>query len=80
MPRWIAIGACPTVNALLRRTIRDYLNSGQAEVKPAGLKILIQVSNVLTNVTDKQMQIEGHTDNVPIGVNIREKCLLEVTS
>ena len=48
-------------------------NSGQAQVKPAGLKILTQVSDVLKNVTDKQIRIEGHTDNVPIGVKIREK-------
>lgn len=48
-------------------------NSGQAQVKPAGLNILTQVSDVLKNVTDKQIRIEGHTDNVPIGVKIRDK-------
>ena len=48
-------------------------NSGQAQVKPAGLNILTLVSDVLKNVTDKQIRIEGHTDNVPIGVKIREK-------
>ncbi len=48
-------------------------NSGQAQVKPAGLKILTQVSDVLKNVTDKQIRIEGHTDNVPIGLKIRDK-------
>jgi chemotaxis protein MotB len=42
-------------------------------VKPAGLKVLTQVSDVLKNVTDKQIRIEGHTDNVPIGVILREK-------
>jgi chemotaxis protein MotB len=48
-------------------------NSGQAQVKPAGLKVLTQVGDVLKNVTDKQIRIEGHTDNVPIGVKIRDK-------
>jgi chemotaxis protein MotB len=48
-------------------------NSGQAQVKQAGLKVLTQVSDVLKNVTDKQIRIEGHTDNVPIGVKIRDK-------
>jgi len=48
-------------------------NSGQALVKPAGLQVLTQVSDVLKNVTDKQIRIEGHTDNVPIGVKIRDK-------
>lgn len=27
----------------------------------------------LKKVTDKQIRIEGHTDNVPIGVKLREK-------
>jgi chemotaxis protein MotB len=48
-------------------------NSGQAQVKQAGLKVLTQVSDVLKHVTDKQIRIEGHTDNVPIGVKIRDK-------
>ena len=48
-------------------------NSGQALVKPAGLDVLRNVSDVLKNVNDKQIRIEGHTDNVPIGVKIRDK-------
>jgi chemotaxis protein MotB len=48
-------------------------DSGQAQVKPAGLKVLKQVSDVLKKVADKQIRIEGHTDNVPIGVKLREK-------
>lgn len=52
---------------------RVLFDSGQAQVKPAGLKVLKQVSDVLKRVTDKQIRIEGHTDNVPIGVKLREK-------
>ena len=52
---------------------RVLFDSGQAQVKPAGLKVLKQVSDVLKKVTDKQVRIEGHTDNVPIGVKLREK-------
>ena len=48
-------------------------NSGQALVKPAGLDVLKNVSDVLKNVNDKQIRIEGHTDNVPIGVKLRDK-------
>lgn len=48
-------------------------NSGQALVKPEGLKVLKQVGDVLTTVNDKQIRIEGHTDNVPIGGKLREK-------
>lgn len=52
---------------------RVLFDSGQAQVKPAGLKVLKQVSDVLKKLTDKQIRIEGHTDNVPIGVKLREK-------
>jgi chemotaxis protein MotB len=48
-------------------------NSGQAQVKPAGLNVLKQVSDVLKNVNDKQIRIEGHTDNVPIGGKLKQK-------
>ena len=48
-------------------------NSGQALVKPEGLNVLKSVSDVLKNVNDKQIRIEGHTDNVPIGVKLRDK-------
>ncbi len=52
---------------------RVLFDSGQSQVKPAGLKVLKQVSDILKNVTDKQIRIEGHTDNVPIGVKLRER-------
>jgi chemotaxis protein MotB len=48
-------------------------NSGQALVKPEGLNVLKNVSDVLKNVDDKQIRIEGHTDNVPIGAKIKDK-------
>ncbi len=52
---------------------RVLFDSGQAQVKPAGLKVLKQVSDILKKVTDKQIRIEGHTDNVPIGVKLKDK-------
>lgn len=48
-------------------------DSGQAEVKPAGQKVLKQVSDLLKTVTDKQIRIEGHTDNVPISVKLQSR-------
>lgn len=48
-------------------------DSGQAQVKPAGLKVLKQVSDIVKDVPDKQIRIEGHTDNVPISARLREK-------
>ena len=52
---------------------RVLFDSGQAQVKTAGLKVLKQVSDVLKKVADKQIRIEGHTDNVPIGARIKER-------
>jgi len=52
---------------------RVLFDSGQAQVKLAGLKVLKQVSDVLKKVTDKQIRLEGHTDNVPIGAKLRDK-------
>lgn len=52
---------------------RILFDSGEGQVKPAGLRILKQVSDILKNVTDKQIRIEGHTDNVPIGGKLKSR-------
>jgi len=41
-------------------------DSGKAEVKEEGLAVLQKVIDILKNVPDKQIRIEGHTDNVQI--------------
>lgn len=48
-------------------------DSGKAEIKPEGLKVLSRVGTILKGITDKQIRIEGHTDNVRIGARIKEK-------
>jgi chemotaxis protein MotB len=40
--------------------------SGEAEITPAGLKILERVGKVLKNTKNKIIRVEGHTDNVSI--------------
>jgi chemotaxis protein MotB len=40
--------------------------SGEAELKPEGEKVLDQVASVLTQHTNRQVYVIGHTDNVPI--------------
>jgi chemotaxis protein MotB len=52
---------------------RVLFDSGQAKVKPAGMKVLKQVAEVLNKVTDKQIRIEGHTDNVPISTKLQDR-------
>ncbi len=52
---------------------RVLFDSGRAQVKPDGLKVLKRVSDILKHVRDKQIRIEGHTDNVPIGTQLRDR-------
>ena len=40
--------------------------SGEAKVKKEGLEVLKRVVDILKNVKDKNIRIEGHTDNVQI--------------
>jgi chemotaxis protein MotB len=47
--------------------------SGQAEVTKDGLAVLKRVNNILKNVTDKSIRIEGHTDNVQIKGQLTKK-------
>ena len=51
-----------TVN-ILDRILFD---SGEAELKPEGQKILSQIANVLASHTNRQIHVIGHTDDVPI--------------
>jgi chemotaxis protein MotB len=41
-------------------------DSGEARIKEDGLKVLQRVVDILQPVKDKNILIEGHTDNVPI--------------
>ncbi|MBA4396596.1 MAG: chemotaxis protein MotB [Syntrophus sp. (in: bacteria)] len=49
--------------------------SGEAEVKPEGLAVLQRVIEILKDVKDKAIRIEGHTDNVKIGGILARKYL-----
>jgi len=48
-------------------------DSGSAEIKGGGKKILDRVAEILKKVKDRQIRIEGHTDNVPIGPKIAKE-------
>jgi chemotaxis protein MotB len=52
---------------------RVLFDSGQAQVKPAGVKVLKPVSDVLNKISDKQIRVEGHTDNVPISTKLQDR-------
>jgi chemotaxis protein MotB len=48
-------------------------DSGKAEVKAQGKEVLKKVGNVLKGVQDKEIRIEGYTDDVPIGGALKER-------
>ena len=41
-------------------------DSGKADLKPEGQEALTEVAGVLASIPDRQFQIAGHTDDVPI--------------
>jgi chemotaxis protein MotB len=48
-------------------------DSGSAEVKKEGRKVLDRVGAILKKVSDKHIRVEGHTDDVPIGARLKER-------
>jgi chemotaxis protein MotB len=54
---------------VINLTSEVLFNSGSAEIKPAGQKVLALIASTLNNYPNRQIFIEGHTDDVPIGKN-----------
>jgi chemotaxis protein MotB len=48
-------------------------DSGSAVIKKNGEKVLDRVAGILKGVADRQIKVEGHTDNVPISSRLAEK-------
>lgn len=73
----IAAGAVTITNLRGRLTVNMVdtilFESGMAEVRSGGKKILDQVGQVLAEIKDKDIRIEGHTDNIPIGGELKNK-------
>ncbi|MEN0067381.1 MAG: OmpA family protein [Myxococcota bacterium] len=40
--------------------------SGQTNLKPEGVAALTRVASILARVDDREIRVEGHTDNVPV--------------
>ncbi|MDF2716128.1 MAG: motB, partial [Paenibacillus sp.] len=55
-------------NDMLMITIRDnaLFASGSATVKPEAQKLAVTISDMLTQYQQYQIEVAGHTDNVPI--------------
>lgn len=51
---------------------RILFDSGKADIKPAGVEVLKRVGDILKEVADKNILVEGHTDNVPISPRLQQ--------
>ncbi len=47
--------------------------SGSAEISTEGKKVLDKVVSILKDIKDKRIQVEGHTDNVPIVSSLKKR-------
>jgi len=48
-------------------------DSGSAVIKKDGKKVLDRVADILKNLKNQQIKVEGHTDNVPISTRLADK-------
>lgn len=51
---------------------RILFDSGRADVKPAGLEVLRRVGEILGGVKEKEIRVEGHSDNIPISTRLAQ--------
>ncbi len=51
---------------------RILFDTGKAEIKPAGLEVLHRVGDILKGTQDKDIRIEGYTDNIPISSKLQQ--------
>lgn len=49
-----------------------FFESGSAEILPAGQDTLKKIAEALQTHPEKNIRVEGHTDNIPIGEVLRE--------
>jgi chemotaxis protein MotB len=49
-----------------------FFNSGESRIKTDGMDVLRRVGEVLSSLPDKMIRVEGHTDDVPIGLSLRD--------
>lgn len=48
-------------------------DSGEAQIKPAGLDVLKRVGLILKKAENRNIDVVGHTDNVPIGADLAKR-------
>ena len=58
-----------TVN-ILDRILFD---SGEVQLKPEGEQVLLKIAGVLSQFPNRQIHVVGHTDDVPLSANLRQR-------
>jgi chemotaxis protein MotB len=48
-------------------------DSGKTTIKPQGVEVLKRLGNILVTAKDRAINIQGHTDNVPIGAELGKR-------
>ena len=56
---------------VINLTSEVLFDSGSIEIKPAGRKVLDLIAESLNAYPDREISIDGHTDNVPVGKTSR---------
>jgi chemotaxis protein MotB len=51
---------------------RILFDSGKSDIKDSGVETLKKISTVLAKVKDRRIDVEGHTDNVPIAKELEK--------
>ena len=50
-----------------------FFDTGKADIKPGGKAVLVRIGGILKKIPEKNIRIEGHTDNVPIVSSLKQK-------
>jgi chemotaxis protein MotB len=51
---------------------RILFDSGKADIKTGGREVLKRVGDIIKGAADKEVRVEGYTDNIPISPRLRE--------
>jgi flagellar motor protein MotB len=65
---------------VINLTSEVLFKSGSAEIKPEGQKVLVLIAATLNNFPNRQVFIEGHTDNIPMSNNSGYRSNWELSS
>ena len=60
-------------NTVIRLEEQILFDTGKANLKPSGIEILKKIAEMMRNIDDHEIQVEGHADNRPIRGMLKRK-------